>query len=210
MLISRAHYPVLTLGYGRRAGVWTQGCVLACEGCIARDTWDANPANDVGVDELLTWLSSHPDVNGITISGGEPLDQPDELVELLIGIRTLWPQDVDILCFTGRSTSAVRQAYSTVTRHLDAIVTGPYVKSLPTTHPLMGSANQELVCLTDLGHERYASAASAPRVVQASQTANQLWTVGVPGEGDLAQLEAELQSRSLGIVDRTWGAPDHD
>lgn len=72
MLISRAHYPVLTLGYGRRAGVWTQGCVLACEGCIARDTWDANPANDVEVDEVLQWLSSHPDVDGVTVSGVSP------------------------------------------------------------------------------------------------------------------------------------------
>ncbi len=210
MLISRAHYPVLTLGYGRRAGVWTQGCVLACEGCIARDTWDANPANDVEVDEVLQWLSSHPDVDGVTVSGGEPLDQPDELIELLGGIRTLWPHDVDILCFTGRSTSAVRTAYSTVTAHLDAIVTGPYVRSNPTTHPLMGSGNQELVCLTDLGRERYASAASSPRRVQASMRGNQLWTVGVPGEGDLVQLEAELQSRSLSIVNRSWGAPDDD
>lgn len=97
-----------------------------------------------------------------------------------------------------------------MTAHLDAIVTGPYVRSNPTTHPLMGSGNQELVCLTDLGRERYASAASSPRRVQASMRGNQLWTVGVPGEGDLVQLEAELQSRSLSIVNRSWGAPDDD
>lgn len=210
MLISRAHHPVLTLGYGCRAGIWTQGCVLACEGCIARDTWDANPANDVPVAEILRWLASHPDVDGVTISGGEPLDQPVELAELLRGIRALWPRDVDVLCFTGRSTAAVRHAYSAVTSHLDAIVTGPYVRTVSTTHPLMGSGNQELVCLTDLGHERYATSSASPRLIQASSSGNHLWTVGVPGEGDLAQLEEALESRSLRVARRSWDEPEDD
>ena len=38
--ISRLHFPVTTLGPGRRLGIWFQGCSIQCRGCISIDTWD--------------------------------------------------------------------------------------------------------------------------------------------------------------------------
>lgn len=40
MILSRLHFPVTTLGPGRRIGVWFQGCSIRCAGCISRDTWE--------------------------------------------------------------------------------------------------------------------------------------------------------------------------
>ena len=37
--ISRIHYPVTTLGPGKRIGIWMQGCSIRCPGCISADTW---------------------------------------------------------------------------------------------------------------------------------------------------------------------------
>ncbi|WP_461325238.1 4Fe-4S cluster-binding domain-containing protein [Bradyrhizobium diazoefficiens] len=37
--VSRIHFPVTTLGPGRRLGIWFQGCSIRCPGCISMDTW---------------------------------------------------------------------------------------------------------------------------------------------------------------------------
>ncbi len=37
--LSRVHFPVTTLGPGRRLGIWFQGCSIRCPGCISADTW---------------------------------------------------------------------------------------------------------------------------------------------------------------------------
>jgi anaerobic ribonucleoside-triphosphate reductase activating protein len=69
------HFPVTTLGPGRRVGVWLQGCSIRCQGCISVDTW-IKDRGITTVDEVVTalqlWLSR---ADGITVSGGEPFDQ---------------------------------------------------------------------------------------------------------------------------------------
>ena len=97
--ISRLHFPVTTLGPGRRIGIWLQGCSIHCPGCISKDTWDPDQG----------WTSVHsviaavqhwmPDAQGITISGGEPLDQPVALRVLLQNLRRI--SDVDVLVYSG-------------------------------------------------------------------------------------------------------------
>src|SRR5919197_588417 len=88
LLLAKAHYPVTTLGPGTRAGLWTQGCTIGCVGCLSRDTWHPDPRTAVPVGTVLGWLASLPGpVDGVTISGGEPFQQPDALAALLHGIR---------------------------------------------------------------------------------------------------------------------------
>jgi anaerobic ribonucleoside-triphosphate reductase activating protein len=204
MLISRAHYPVHTLGYGIRAGVWTQGCRLACDGCLARDTWDADPSHDMDVADLLSWLEGHRGFDGLTLSGGEPLDQAEAIVELLSGFRKAFGWEVDVLCYTGYTTSSVRRANRDVLALVDAIVTGPYRRGLPTRHPLMGSSNQEVVITTDLGRQRYADLPDVERRdVQASASGRMIHVVGIPNPGDLEALEAALIRQGL-LVQASW------
>src|SRR5215831_1013285 len=86
--ISRIHFPVSTLGPGQRIGIWFQGCSIRCPGCISMDTW-AEGRGITTVEEVINsiipWLSK---ADGITISGGEPFDQPDALLELTARIRS--------------------------------------------------------------------------------------------------------------------------
>jgi anaerobic ribonucleoside-triphosphate reductase activating protein len=75
--LSRLHFPVTTLGPGRRIGIWLQGCSIRCPGCISADTWAAaqgQTTTEAVVDAIILWL---PDAEGITVSGGEPFDQPE-------------------------------------------------------------------------------------------------------------------------------------
>ena len=51
LALSRALFPVTTLGPGRRLGIWFQGCSIRCRGCISVDTWppgEPATATDVG------------------------------------------------------------------------------------------------------------------------------------------------------------------
>ena len=53
--LNKAHYPVTTLGPGRRIGLWLQGCTLACPGCVSRDTWGFEPDRALPLTVLLAW-----------------------------------------------------------------------------------------------------------------------------------------------------------
>src|SRR5215213_9495247 len=97
--LSRLHFPVTTLGPGRRLGIWLQGCSIRCPGCISVDTWSptqGQTTTEAIVEALLPWL---PETEGITVSGGEPFDQPQALAVLLKELRRLSP--VDILVYSG-------------------------------------------------------------------------------------------------------------
>jgi len=99
LFLSRLHFPVTTLGYGRRVGVWFQGCSVRCPGCISHDTWafgQGETTLDSVCASIAPWL---PQADGVTISGGEPFDQPAALKGLL---RWLRPRVAgDILVFSG-------------------------------------------------------------------------------------------------------------
>ncbi len=68
-------------GPGVRFVVFTQGCPLRCGCCHNPDTWDANGGREVTPAEILQKVGRYReyfgDEGGITISGGEPLLQPD-------------------------------------------------------------------------------------------------------------------------------------
>ncbi len=75
--LSRIHFPVTTLGPGNRIGIWFQGCSIRCKGCISVDTWGMKKGS-VSVDEIISVIDPWLDMaDGITISGGEPFDQPE-------------------------------------------------------------------------------------------------------------------------------------
>lgn len=139
LLLAKAHYPVTTLGPGTRAGIWTQGCTLHCNGCLSRDTWDADPRKAVPVETVLGWLKSLPGrVDGVTISGGEPFQQPAALAALLRGVRA-WRDGhdhetiaLDILVYSGYVYSRLSRTAETreILDMCDAVIAGPYVDRL--------------------------------------------------------------------------------
>ena len=104
--LSRLHFPVTALGPGNRAGIWFQGCSIRCRGCMAVDTWDVSPQQMIDLDHIEAWLDSleRDEVDGVTISGGEPFDQPEALAELLHWLREFYCEAVrDILVYSGYS-----------------------------------------------------------------------------------------------------------
>jgi anaerobic ribonucleoside-triphosphate reductase activating protein len=191
--LSRVHYPVRTLGPGRRVGIWFQGCSIRCKGCISLDTWAQKPAQET-VGRLLhsidDWVA---EADGITISGGEPFDQDGALEELLLGLRRR--QDKDILVYSGYPLE--RLDLSNFAGLIDAIVTDPFQIDQPQTLALRGSDNQRLSCLTQLGRERFGTfdrlASRKDYVLDVMFSDDQVFMAGIPARGDLARLRLLLE-----------------
>ena len=73
-------------GPGVRSVVFMQGCPLRCGCCHNPDTWDINGGETFTtkqiLDKVLRFIDYFGKDGGITISGGEPLLQPEFVCEL--------------------------------------------------------------------------------------------------------------------------------
>jgi anaerobic ribonucleoside-triphosphate reductase activating protein len=193
--ISRLHFPVTTLGPGRRVGIWFQGCSIRCPGCVSVDTWpQGRSVTDVGsvLDAISAWLG-HAD--GVTISGGEPFDQPDALVALLHGLRARTA--VSVFVYSGHPFERIASCVEAHPGLIDALMSEPYEASAPQTLALRGSDNQRLHLLTRLGEREFAQlnrvASGEDRRLDAMFDADgTVWFAGIPSRGDLARLRAAL------------------
>jgi anaerobic ribonucleoside-triphosphate reductase activating protein len=211
--INKAHYPVTVLGPGQRIGIWLQGCSIRCPACVSQDTWAADRQREIDIAALLAWCRrvapAGPD--GITISGGEPFDQPKALLALLRAMRR-WREelrrDCDILCYSGYPLATLRRRHDNALRLLDAIIPEPYVDGLPLAHVWRGSANQPLVPLSALGAARYqdyrTQPAEAGKRMQVAAEGGRLWFIGIPQRGDMAALEALCRARGLTMDAVSW------
>ena len=74
-------------GPGLRTVVWFQGCTLGCPGCFNPATHDSRGGRTVDTRELVTEIRSlGQQIEGVSISGGEPFQQPEALLDLLTGL----------------------------------------------------------------------------------------------------------------------------
>lgn len=91
-------------GPGVRVSLFVSGCTHHCEGCFNKEAWDFNfgkPFTDEVIDDIIEYMK--PDyIKGITLLGGEPLEQKNQqgLLPLLRKIDHIYPEK-NIWCFTG-------------------------------------------------------------------------------------------------------------
>lgn len=74
-------------GPGIRYILFTQGCPLRCKYCHNPDTWSLQNGKDADTEDLITDIVKYKSFmqfsgGGITVSGGEPLLQPDFVKDL--------------------------------------------------------------------------------------------------------------------------------
>jgi len=149
-LIIHRYLPAsLANGPGRRAVVWVQGCTLACPGCFNPDTHSNTQGTIISVDALSEEILTHADqLEGLTISGGEPLQQATSLARLLQKIREL--SSLSILLFTGYTWEQIPNipAGAEVLKYCDVVLAGRYKQSLRLASELLGSSNKTCHFLT--------------------------------------------------------------
>ena len=87
-------------GPGLRAVVWLQGCTLSCKGCWNPDTHTFDKPDNESAFGLSDWILSQPDIEGVTFSGGEPMQQAYDLRSVIRMVKNCRP-DLSIGMFTG-------------------------------------------------------------------------------------------------------------
>jgi anaerobic ribonucleoside-triphosphate reductase activating protein len=146
--LARCHFPVNGLGFGRRVGIWLQGCSIHCAGCIVPETWIAKEEHRTPLDGLLRGLLPWLDqADGVTISGGEPFDQPDSLHALLSALRILTMGD--ILIYSGYPWRRLSHLHSNILECCDVVISEPFMGNDRGDEPFIGSRNQQLHALID-------------------------------------------------------------
>jgi len=140
-------------GPGVRAVIWVQGCTIGCKGCYSGSTHPHKKVNLVPPSELATWVANIDGIEGITLSGGEPFEQAEAVLQLLSGIKALRPE-LSIFLFSGYEHGFLSQSsnpnINQVMEQIDMLSSGPFISELHDETLLWrGSSNQELVYISD-------------------------------------------------------------
>jgi len=91
-----------------------------------------------------------PGTEGVSFSGGEPFLQSAALAKVARSVRAAGKS---VIIFSGRDWENLRgsrdESWQALLAETDAIIAGPYRRGQPSRQPLLGSANQRIICLTD-------------------------------------------------------------
>ena len=132
------------LGPFERSVLWVQGCPFNCKNCMTPDSIDLNGGIEIDVEFLVEKIAKL-DVEGITISGGEPFLQHKELNELISKIRNI--RDFGVIVYTGYKFEEIKNLE--FIKNIDILIDGEYIEELNDGIALRGSSNQKVYFLTD-------------------------------------------------------------
>lgn len=147
MYIARILYPVQNLGPGNRLGIWVSGCHRDCPGCANPELRIIKPEHKMSLESFARIMHMLPVLpDAVTITGGEPFDQPEGLSELCQWLSN--NVSCDILVYSGYTLSQLRARKDSFTDlaliNIAALIDGEYVAALNKGNQLKGSENQKL------------------------------------------------------------------
>jgi anaerobic ribonucleoside-triphosphate reductase activating protein len=140
-------------GSGSRCVLWTQGCSKKCPNCYNPEMWDFNGGEDYNIDILVEDIIDSG-CDGVTISGGDPFEQPEALYNLLVGLnKHLDKLPMGIIVFTGYTIEEINE--NSVAKNciilIDLIIDGRYVDGLRHESGISGSSNQGFIYNNEVG-----------------------------------------------------------
>lgn len=136
-------------GPGFRVTVFVQGCPHHCPGCHNPESHDPAGGKLWTLDEIEARFTGNPLLDGITLSGGEPFDQPAACAEVA---RRAHQKGLNVWTFTGYlyedllEKAAADEDIGALLAQTDVLVDGPFLldqRSLDLLYK--GSRNQRLI-----------------------------------------------------------------
>lgn len=196
--LNRIHYPIYNLGEGKRIGIWVQGCNLGCRGCISQTTWKKNAGRSISIVELFNWVLNIKDgFDGITISGGEPFQQYEQLIAFLFLIKN--KTKLEVQCYTGYSLDEIQNLFpdKLFAKYIDVLVDGRYIESLHENTNTKGSTNQSIYkFINEVPVIQKNFNFSNKWSLQVSES-NQIYMVGIPQKNELITLCNDLRKNGI-------------
>ena len=131
-------------GPGLRTSIYFAGCTHHCIGCHNPQSWDVENGRQYSIDTLME-IVGYNDFP-VTLTGGDPLFQIDEVTELARNIKE--ELGLNIWCYTGYLwENIVRHAeYVALLHYIDVLVDGQFmIDKRDTSLRFRGSSNQRII-----------------------------------------------------------------
>ena len=136
-------------GPGLRMTVFFQGCLHRCPGCHNPQTQSITGGHCLAVDDILREFNANPMLKGITLSGGEPLNQPRPASEIAKAVVAMGK---DVVVYTGWtweeiiSMSEASLYVEELIKNTTLLIDGKYVEKLRSLElRFRGSSNQRII-----------------------------------------------------------------
>ena len=131
-------------GPGIRYVLFFQGCPHHCPGCQNPETHDVSGGETTTTEAILADIKSTKFLDGVTFSGGDPLMQPDALLELSKAVHDM---GLNVWVYTGYTYEALKEkGLLKALAYVDVLVDGPFIMDLRSEETIWrGSSNQRLV-----------------------------------------------------------------
>lgn len=135
-------------GPGRRSVVQVSGCSIRCEGCFVPQTHERENGTLISISKVVDEIVAHrAEHDGVTILGGEPFDQPEQVAELVSRLKL---QGFHITVYSGYTIDVLMQrkthSIDYILTHIDLLIDGPFVASVSDrAGEYRGSRNQRLI-----------------------------------------------------------------
>ncbi len=141
-------------GFGLRYSIYFSGCPHRCPGCHNEYSW--NPENGElltyeKLEEMVNEINGNTLLDGITISGGDPLYNPEEMLKVLKYLKKATGKNIWL--YTGYTLEEVKEneARNACLEFIDVLVDGPFIKELYSPYlKFRGSENQRIIKVKDV------------------------------------------------------------
>lgn len=140
----------LVNGEGIRMVFFFSGCKRNCKGCHNTDLQSFSVGKNYSVNELVNKAINSKMIDGVTLSGGDPIYQHEEILELC---RELKKNNINIWMYTGETLTGVLEKNKALIKYIDVIVDGEFKEQLKGDFRYKGSSNQKIYKLNFL--EKY-------------------------------------------------------
>lgn len=136
-------------GEGIRSVIWTQGCIHNCMGCHNPETHSFCNGVLIDIEDLKKSISNLEGQDGVTFSGGDPMEQAQACSELAEYCKE---NGLNVWCYTGYTfeelikKSKFVPAISQFLKQIDVLVDGKFIiEQKSYDYIFRGSTNQRLI-----------------------------------------------------------------
>ncbi len=130
-------------GDGIRFAIFMQGCRRNCAGCHNPETHALDGGRLIDTEEILAAVKKNPLLDGITLTGGEPLLQVDAANEIARVVKSL---GLSVWCYTGYTFEELPTSAQPLLENVDVLIDGEFIERLRDLElQFRGSSNQRII-----------------------------------------------------------------
>ena len=137
--ISGIIYGSMVDGDGLRTTIFLSGCNVGCQGCHNKKFWNIKSGKIFLINKLVNEIKELTPQKKVTISGGEPMEQKEAVIELIKQLNNF-----DIGLYTSYKFEDID---NNILSSLSFIKTGKFENNKKIYGKYFGSENQKIIYL---------------------------------------------------------------